>query len=126
MKNKILAAAVLAALFNLPEGYAQAKQLVASKSNQDVDTRVDEANQDAPVNNPNQRDDASGGNVNYKDTKLSNYQDPYLTNPRAYKSNQYGTAATPPKPNTVNIVEPAPYRVDNYNYNATNGGNTGY
>ena len=42
---------------------------------------------------------AAGMGINYHDKTLHNYQDPYLTNPRAYKSNENGEAALPPKPN---------------------------
>ena len=42
---------------------------------------------------------AAGDGINYHDTSLHNYQDPYLTNPRAYKSNENGQAALPPRLN---------------------------
>ena len=37
--------------------------------------------------------------IHYRNKNLANYQDPYLTNPQAYKSNQYGEAAPSPKQN---------------------------
>lgn len=61
----------------------------------------------AQVNNTATNYTSTDGHVNYKDKSLANYQDPYLTNPRGYKSNQFGEAAPAPKPNLF-YTETAP------------------
>jgi len=52
---------------------------------------------------------ATGVKADYSNKNLANYQDPYLTNPRAYKSNQYGEAAPAPQPNVFYSVEEPAY-----------------
>ncbi len=55
--------------------------------------------------------ETSAGGVNYQDRSLTNYQDPYASNIRAYQSNENGVAAEPPAPN-VFIVNTRRGRID--------------
>lgn len=57
---------------------------------------------------------STDGEVDYNDRTISGYQDPYATNSRAYKSNEFGDAAPAPKENIFSEYREPTYRDDNY------------
>ena len=102
-KKFLLLTAVLAAFGSVAEARDRILVPVAIDNNTDpyVITSGSDVTEVAP----------SGGQIDYQDKNLANYQDPYLTNPRGYKSNQYGEAAPAPKPNVfyTGPIYEAPY-----------------
>jgi hypothetical protein len=73
---------------------------MARTMNYDASEYEGDINATADIN----ADVQAGDNINYHDKTLHNYQDPYLTNHRAYKSNENGEAAPPPKSNNIIIL----------------------
>ncbi len=98
VKKSLLLAAIITIIASSAEARQYRTKMVETQDNAMLAQEV--SGQDATGYSSND------GQINYSDKNLANYQDPYLTNPRGYKSNQFGEAAPAPKANVFLSTQP--------------------